>query len=367
MIIIFLSITSFVFALVHLVIYKVFISIFSFSSVERIIIGIILMALCLSFIIASILTFNLNNLFTRIFYTTSAVWLGFAFYLFLFSCSYILTIEMFRLFGIDTSLRWFGILCFVLALMVGMYGLIHARYINIKNINIALPNLPVSWQGKKAVWISDLHLGTMYDKNFTQNIVTKINEINPDIVFIGGDLYDGTKIDETDVIKPFTQLHPVLGTYFITGNHEEFRNNKIYLDAVKNTGIRVLDNEMTTINGVQLIGVDDKDSTNSAEFNIILSSLNIDKNKPTILLKHQPSQLAEAAKAGISFQISGHTHQAQMFPLDIFTSLIFKGYDYGFHKLNEMSVFTSSGVGTWGPPMRVGSDSEIVVFDFLTR
>ena len=81
-------------------------------------------------------------------------------------------------------------------------------------------------------------------------------------------------------------------------------------------------------------------------------------------MKHQPFQLAQAAQVGISFQISGHTHQAQMFPLDIFTSLIYKGYDYGFHKVDKMDVFTSSGVGTWGPPMRVGSDSEIVVFNF---
>ncbi len=364
MIIIFLSIISFVLALVHFVIYKVFVSIFSFSSAERITIGIILTALCLSFLIASILTFYFNNSFTRIFYKTSAIWLGFAFYLFLFSCIYILTLEIFRLFSIDISLRWFGILCLAIAIIIGIYGLIHTRYINIKNINIALPNLPVSWQGKKAVWISDLHLGAVYDKNFTQNIVNKINEINPDIVFIGGDLYDGTKIDEIDIIKPFAQLHPALGTYFITGNHEEFRNNKIYLDAIKNTGIHILNNEMTTIDGVQLVGVDDKDSTNIAEFNIILSSLNIDKSKPTILLKHQPSQLAQAVQAGISFQISGHTHRAQMFPLNIFTSLIYKGYDYGFHKVDKMNVFTSSGIGTWGPPMRVGSDSEIVVFNF---
>ncbi|MFA6353583.1 MAG: metallophosphoesterase [Candidatus Paceibacterota bacterium] len=364
MIIIFLSVVSFVLALTHFVIYKVIISLFSFSSVERIIIGIILTILCLSFIIASILTFNFNNSFTRIFYITSASWLGFAFYLFLFSCIYILTLEMLRLFGVNISLKWFGILCLIIAIIIGIYGLIHARYINIKNINVALPNLPVSWQGKKAVWISDLHLGVIYDTNFTQNIVNKINEINPDIVFIGGDLYDGTKVDEIDIVKPFTGLHPALGTYFITGNHEEFRNNKVYLNAISSTGIHILDNEMIIIDGVQIIGVNDKDSTNVAEFNIILSSLNIDKSKPIILLKHQPFQLAQAAQAGISFQISGHTHQAQMFPLNIFTNLIYKGYDYGFHKVDKMDVFTSNGVGTWGPPMRVGNNAEIVVFNF---
>jgi predicted MPP superfamily phosphohydrolase len=118
------------------------------------------------------------------------------------------------------------------------------------------------------------------------------------------------------------------------------------------------------INDLQLIGVDDRDSINAIKFQTILSNLKIDKNKPAILLKHQPSQLNIAENAGISLQISGHTHRAQIFPLNIFTNLIFKGYDYGLRRWNKMIVYTSSGVGTWGPPMRVGSDSEIAVFEF---
>ena len=153
---------------------------------------------------------------------------------------------------------------------------------------------------------------------------------------------------------------------FITGNHEEFRNDKHFLDAIKNVGIRVLNNEMVVVDGLQIIGVDDRDSTNRVKFESVLSALNIDKNKPSILLKHQPFQLDEAANAGISIQISGHTHKAQVFPLNIFTQLIFKGYDYGLKMYDKMIVYTSSGVGTWGPPLRVGSDSEIVVFKFTT-
>jgi predicted MPP superfamily phosphohydrolase len=365
MIIIFASILALVLALVHFVIYKLIVTIFSFSVTWRIFIGVILAVLGISFIIASVLTFYFYNSFTNYFYTFSASWLGFTVYLFLFSCLFFLVLFILQVFNINISTQYFGILCLLLAIVFGVYGIIHARYITVKNINIELSNLPPSWQGRKAVWISDLHLGAIYDKNFTQNIVTKINEINPDVVFIGGDLYDGVKVNESEIIQPLIDLHPKLGTYFVTGNHEEFSDDKHYLDAIKNIGIHVLNNEMTTIDGMQLIGVDDKDSINIAKFNIILSGLNIDKSKPSILLKHQPSQLAEAEKAGISLQISGHTHKAQMFPLNIVTSLVFKGYDYGFHKFNKMDVFTSSGVGTWGPPMRVGSDSEIIVFNFL--
>jgi predicted MPP superfamily phosphohydrolase len=116
--------------------------------------------------------------------------------------------------------------------------------------------------------------------------------------------------------------------------------------------------------GLQLVGVGDRDSIKPVKFQEILNNLKIDKIKPAILLKHQPSQLDIAEEAGISLQISGHTHKAQTFPLNIFTHFIFKGYDYGFHMYKNMAVYTSSGIGTWGPPLRVGSDGEIVVLHF---
>ena len=163
---------------------------------------------------------------------------------------------------------------------------------------------------------------------------------------MGRPFFDGVKINEDNAVSPFADLHPVLGTYFVTGNHEEFRPNGNFLKAIKKVGIRVLDNEMVLVEGIQLIGVDDRDSTNEEKFKNILTNLNIDKNKLSILLKHQPSQLDIASKANISMQISGHTHKAQVFPLNLITKSIFKGYDYGLHIYDKMNVFTSSGVGT---------------------
>ena len=316
------------------------------------------------FVLVSVLTFFSNNLFTRILYTFSATWLGFAFYLFLASCLLALTTLIFKIFGIDISLQTFGVVCLALAVIVSIYGTIHARTIVVKDLTVTLPNLPIEWQGKKAVFISDIHLGAVNGENFSKEIVTKINEINPDIIFIGGDLYDGVKVDEAEIIKPFSGLHPTLGTYFVTGNHEEFRDDKHYLKNIENIGIRVLDDQMVEINGLQLVGVGDRDSIKPVKFQEILNNLKIDKIKPAILLKHQPSQLDIAEGAGISLQISGHTHKAQTFPLNIFTHFIFKGYDYGFHMYKNMAVYTSSGIGTWGPPLRVGSDGEIVVLHF---
>ena len=364
MIIIFISIISIVLGLLHLLVYKALVSIFLPFSSYRLALGIILTTLCLSFVLASVLAFSYNNLPLRIYYTISATWLGFLFYFFLASCAYFSLFLVFKVIDINTSLEYFGILCFLIALILSVYGIFHARNFIVKNVSVPLSNLPEEWQGRKAVWISDVHLGDVHGQDYARNIVEKINKINPDIIFIGGDLYDGVKVNEAEIVKPFRDLHPVLGTYFITGNHEEFRDNKPYLAAIKNIGIRVLNNEMLDVGGIQLIGVDDRDSSNAVKFQAILSGLNININRPSILLKHQPFNLGVAAKARISFQISGHTHNAQLFPLNLLYRPIFKGYEYGFHMWDNMAVYTSSGVGTWAPPMRVGSDSEIVIFEF---
>ena len=346
----------------HFVIYQAIASLFLLSTASQLALGIVLIVLCFSFVLASVFNFNFNNLFTRIYYRISAVWLGAAFYLFLVSCFYILAVSILPIPYL--YLKDFCVFLFVLAIVVSIYGVVHARIILIKNVTVKLPNLPTEWQQRKAIFISDIHLGAVNGENFAKKIVAKMKKINPDIIFIGGDLYDGVKVNEREVVRPFALLHPNLGTYFITGNHEEFRDDKIYLESIKNVGIRVLNNELVMLNGLQLIGVDDRDSTNPDKFKTILEKLSIDKSKPSILLKHQPSRLDIAARAGISLQISGHTHKAQVFPLNIFSHLIFKGYDYGLKMFGNMSEYTSSGVGSWGPPLRVGSNSEIVVFKF---
>jgi hypothetical protein len=349
----------------HFVIYEAIASLLLFSPASHWVLGIILIILCFSFVLSSVFNFNFNNLFTRIFYRISAVWLGAAFYLFLVSCFYILAVSILPISYF--YLKDFCIFLFVLAALVSIYGVVHARITLVKNITVALPNLGAAWLSKKAVFISDIHLGAVNGENFAKKIVAKINKINPDIVFIGGDLYDGVKVNEREVVRPFALLSPALGTYFVTGNHEEFRNDKLYLESIKNVGIHVLNNELVVLDGLQLLGVDDRDSTNALKFKTILEKLNIDKSKSSILLKHQPSLLDIAEKAGISLQISGHTHKAQDFPLNIFSYLIFKGYDYGLKMFGNMAEYTSSGVGTWGPPLRVGSDSEIIVFKFLRK
>jgi len=317
--------------------------------------------LALGFIGASVLSSRFNNILIRAIYCVEAVWLGFFAYLFMAAILY----------GIASmtglSIAPFGQSLFVIAIAAGIYGLFHARSIKTNHIKIALPHLPASWQGRKAVFVSDIHLGHVNGMKFAGKVAAAIRDVAPDIIFIGGDLYDGVKVDENAIIAPFAGLKPSLGTFFVTGNHEEFEDSAHFINAIERAGIRVLLNEVTEIDWLQIVGVTDRDSTNKKRFAEILTGLKLDRNRAAILLKHQPSDLAAAAAAGISLQLSGHTHRAQQWPLNTFTHWIFKGYDYGQRRFGAMSVYTSSGVGTWGPPLRVGTDAEIVVIEFVSE
>ena len=257
-----------------------------------------------------------------------------------------------------------GYVLFFIALCTWGYGIYHAQDIQIKKVDIEIPNLPSSWKGKKAIWVSDVHLGQIRSKDFLQRIVTLIQRQNPDIVFIGGDLYDGVKVNEKEIISPLSSLKTPLGVYFITGNHEEFSDNVHFINAVRSVGVQVLNNEKVLVSGMDIIGVDDKDSASRNSFIKLMDSFVLASDTPSILLKHQPKDIDVAEKSGVSLQISGHTHRAQMWPLGIVPRLVYKGFDYGLRSLGSTQVFTSSGVGTWGPPVRVGSDAEIVEITF---
>ncbi len=243
---------------------------------------------------------------------------------------------------------------------------VHQCMIRTTRISLELPNLPAPWKGKTAVWVSDTHLGQVRNHRFAQHIANTIQNLGPDIVFIGGDLYDGGEaMDLNHMIRPFSQISSPYGTYFITGNHEEFYDNTPYLRAVRQAGIRVLYNEMVELDGLQIIGVDYLDSRNQEQFKTLLQKMGIDRQKPSLLLKHTPFDLEVTRDQGITVQLSGHTHQGQVFLFRFITFQVYKGYDYGLKRFGDLLVYTSSGTGTWGPPMRLDTKPEIVVIKFI--
>jgi predicted MPP superfamily phosphohydrolase len=202
------------------------------------------------------------------------------------------------------------------------------------------------------------------NRNFLERMVTKILDEGPDAIFIAGDLYDGTAIDAALAAQPLSKLTAPHGVYFVAGNHEQFGDDSKYLQAVKAAGVRVLNNEKVEADGLQIIGVPYNHATRGEHLASALKSVSLDRERASILLVHAPDHPEVAEAAGVSLQLSGHTHLGQFIPWSWFARRIYRQFVYGLSRIGKMQVFTSSGAGTWGPPLRLGSNPEIVMLQF---
>ena len=332
---------------------------------RRLTLKIALGVLFLSLTPASFLASRYSNLWVRCFYTAAASWVGIV-YLFVLASIVCWTLYgLAKLFHLLINKKILIVVLMGMALIASLYGFINSGVTRITRITLPLHNLPSQWKGKHAVWVSDTHLGPVRNNRFAQHIATMIQNLQPDIVFIGGDLFDGESVDLDRMIKPFSQISVPYGIYFVTGNHEELFDKTPFLQAIRGVGIRVLDNEMVEISGLQIIGVDYRDTRREEQFKEILQKIKFDRDKPSILLKHSPLALQVAKDQGISLQLSGHTHHGQVLLLRFITSQVYHGYDYGLKWFGDLLVYTSSGAGTVGPPMRIDTRPEIVFITFM--
>jgi predicted MPP superfamily phosphohydrolase len=324
----------------------------------------VLGALSISFITASLLAFRYTNPALRAFYRAAAIWLGLLSFLLVAALASWLVFSVGTLAGAHLNfhhtVEWF----FVAAVVIGVAGIINAGWTRITRTTIRLANLPEAWRGRKAALISDVHLGHVRNGNFLRRMVAMILEEGPDAIFIAGDLYDGTYIDAQKAAEPLSKLTAPHGVYFVAGNHEQFSDDSKYLRAVKAAGVRVLNNEKVEADGLQIVGVPYRNATRGEHLASALKSVKLDRGRASILLLHAPDHPEVAEAAGVSLQLSGHTHLGQFIPWSWFARKIYRQFVYGLSRIGKMQVFTSSGAGTWGPPLRLGSNPEIVVLQF---
>jgi predicted MPP superfamily phosphohydrolase len=320
--------------------------------------------LSMSFIVAALLGFYFSNPLVALLYKVAAVWLGMLNFFFLSACLCWLTALGFKLSGLPPNRPVIAGVLFGLALAACVYGLLNARWIRVRRVAVRLPNLPESWRGRTALLLSDLHLGHINGLRFCRRMVAMAADLRPDIVFIPGDLFDGTEADSHRMAAPFRELSVPFGLYFSTGNHDEFGGGDHYAEVLTRTGIRVLSNEKVVVDGLQIVGVPYGDSTYPIRLRATLESLQLNPEMASILLNHVPNRLPIVEQAGVSLQLSGHTHGGQMFPFSWLTRRVFGKFTYGLQQFGALQVYTSSGAGTWGPPMRVGTHPEIVLLEF---
>jgi len=333
-----------------------------------------MLVLAFSFVVASLLSFRYSNPLVRLVYWAAAVWLGFL--NFFFWASVLIRLAWFvlrisHLAANSAAIRVpLAAAMYTLAALTGIYGLINARTIRVRRIAVHIPDLPAAWHGRKGVLLSDLHLGPINGVRFCRRLVALVSSFHPDVVFLPGDLFDGTKGDLDRLLSPFHQLSAPLGTYFSTGNHEEFTSPAHYIQAIKRVGIRVLANEQVVVDGLRIAGVLYHDSSSPLHMKAALSGMRrngseSDSTQPGILLNHAPTRLPIVEQAGFSLQVSGHTHGGQFVPYTWITRRIYGRFTRGLHRFGSLQVYTSTGAGTWGPPMRVGTRPEIVLLEFI--
>jgi uncharacterized protein len=266
-----------------------------------------------------------------------------------------------RLSGAATAEGTVASVLYGAAAAAGLAGLVSSYWLRVTRVAVQLPNLPRYWNGRTLALVTDVHLGNFRGPVFSRRIVSLLARLRPECVLVGGDMFDGSRMNVGRAVGPWAALSPPSGVYFIGGNHDEHGPRDLYFEALRGVGMRVLDNERVDLRGLQLVGVHDRETLHPGIFRQVLERARLDDGAPSILLAHRPSNLSVPEEAGIGLQLSGHTHHGQFWPWTIMARRAHGKFAYGLHRFGRMLVYTSSGAGTWGPPFRLGSRSEVVL------
>jgi predicted MPP superfamily phosphohydrolase len=318
-----------------------------------------------AYILAKVLQKHLPDIVYTILEGAGSFWFAFMLYFFIA----ILFIDIYRLTGVKYSdYEQVKVIAFSVVVLLTVatlvYGFFNTRNVHVKELNIKLSKYGVNKSSLNAVLVSDIHLSNMNNNSFARNITNKINALNPDIIFIAGDLVDdrASYLRKKGIGFAFKDLHAKYGVYGITGNHEYINGVEGCVEYMRELGINVLrDTAVNVNNSFLLVGREDRtmstfDGQRRKELGVILEG---QPKLPIILMDHTPFGLDDAINNNVDLQLSGHTHHGQLFPLNFVTSMIYE-VSKGYHKRGNTQFYVSSGAGTWGPPIRTGSRSEIV-------
>lgn len=291
---------------------------------------------------------------------------------FFYSLLFVILIDILRLLD-----RWLGfipdsikespakvglaVVCLVAGLL--LYGTWNAWHPVVRHYEITIPKSANGSQSLHAILLSDLHLGNIVNSQRLAGIIDQIQQRDPDIILLAGDVIDDDigSFVEQNMAAIFRQVDPRLGIYMVLGNHDG-RGTTETVTCLEEAGITVLRNQYVLINdSFYLVGREDRGHGRASAARKPLAEVmaGINHDRPIIMLDHNPSQLEEGQINGVDLQLSGHTHQGQLFPLGFITRRMYE-VDWGYLRKGEMQVIVSTGVGTWGPPIRIGNTPEVV-------
>ncbi|MGW7274268.1 metallophosphoesterase [Streptomyces sp. NPDC054864] len=247
----------------------------------------------------------------------------------------------------------------------GTYGVLRGP--RVKRVTVPLAKLPRGAHGFRIAVVSDVHLGPILGRGFTQRVVDTINGTQPDLIAVVGDLVDGSVEDLGPAAAPLAQLRARHGTYFVTGNHEYFSGAEQWVDHVRELGMRPLENARTELPGFDLAGVDDVAGEREGHGPDFAKALgDRDRSRASVLLAHQPVVIHDAVKHGVDLQLSGHTHGGQLWPGNFIADLANPTLA-GLERYGDTQLYVTRGAGAWGPPVRVGAPSDVTVVELASR
>lgn len=259
-----------------------------------------------------------------------------------------------------------GISVFIIIFILIGYGVWNAQNQVVTNYEVNINKAAGEISSLNIVMISDVHMGIGIKENNIDEMVDSINKLNPDIVLFCGDIFDESTSNKLKEYSrdAFKNIKSKYGAYDITGNHEYNAGDLTEtISYLEDANIKFLRDESVKIaDSFYVVGRNDSANkrVTGEEVNPLSDILkDVDKSLPIIVLNHRPEDLGEAQAENVDLQLSGHTHRGQLFPGNLVTDYLYEK-DYGYLKKEDFNLIVSSGYGTWGPPMRIGSKSEIV-------
>lgn len=289
-----------------------------------------------------------------------SVWMAFLLYIVLT----LIVLDILKLF-VPTmgNTLWYALPLTCILLIYGYINYKHPKenYIDIK--------LEKQFEGKdvRIAVISDVHLGYGTGISALKKYVDLLNSKHPDLILIVGDLIDNSlkPLQQEPFDEILSELNAPMGIYMVPGNHEYISNIEACEEYLKRTPIQLLCDSIVTLpNGIQLVGRDDFSNKSRAQLSDLLR--NTDAERPVVVLDHQPYGLSESDSLHVDLLLCGHTHNGQLWPLNLITDHIFE-QGHGYHKWDYSHIWVSSGLSLWGPPFRIGTNSEFAIFNIKGR
>ncbi len=342
---------------------------FNFSP-KYLYIGLGLLLLTFFFTIGLIMNTNPTSGLSHIISNTATIGLG------------VITIMLLSIIALDItnlfakySPKVFGIIALSLTALVSICAVLNATNVRVVHQDIKLTNLQ---EPLRIAQLSDVHIGHFWGKKTLQKLVDKVKLENVDAVVITGDLFDGRVRLSADVLSPLKELG--VPSYFVSGNHDSYTGEGEIKQFLEQNGVTVLDNKVIDIKGSQIVGLDympaDRESvdmmhhapSSSTTIQEELANMGLDKQRASILLHHNPIGAKYVNQYGIGLYLAGHTHGGQLFPATIIAWMMFD-YNKGLHEYEKdgTQIYVSQGSGTFGPPMRLGTFSEITIFNLQKK